>query len=561
MVRSFESPRFGNGIRLYDLLGEREGRLLYLAGEAQATNWGTLLGNLPLAPTANQTAGFLLGLRASGSGYAVLGYRNFWAFRYDARLFGAAYEAGRAQFYLLGGWEDSLVVGPRQPAGATDTVTLSGTPLLRLWLGRLDWYRLETSAYLSRCVPDTLDPAFSLTWTGTSTGEDTAFVWMPADPTRRYFPHQTLAFREGWRFSVPAGQEGRRTASAPLYALGRYPLGSYFLTQRVKALPRLWADVIDTLWLQVTGTTVPELGRAGFYRDSRLAIPFLGYATASQGASSAPSPFYRRDSVKFSVITDLAYFPWRDGQEGIYAYESSSRCLYWVDLGTGQVKRSDPLPLAYRILPDRGRGRLFFRTGLDFYPFPGGLPLLQKNLGNSSYLISQAYAGYPLRYDSTWVSPIIRAAFLPSGDLVFVAEARPSTSAWEGSLFRVSFAADSVWRVTGRPSSGTCPQDGVGNSAFIGSSALSTLAVEGDTVYWIEQLSCPPVGTWILRRAYPEAGNPRSYQVQTIDTLLRAASSSPGQLEFASAPARSLVFFLPFGMAEKRLVRYYLDTR
>ncbi|RMF47604.1 MAG: hypothetical protein D6750_08890, partial [Bacteroidetes bacterium] len=32
VVRSFESPRFGNGIRLYDLLGEREGRLLYLAG-------------------------------------------------------------------------------------------------------------------------------------------------------------------------------------------------------------------------------------------------------------------------------------------------------------------------------------------------------------------------------------------------------------------------------------------------------------------------------------------------------------------------------------------------
>jgi len=565
VVRSWESPRFGNGIDLFDLGGERGGELLYLAGTAIATNWGALLGNLPLAEAPNRSAGFLLGLRAQGAGYSLLGYRRFWARGLDVRLFAAAYEANRAQFYLLGDWRDSLLVRPRWPDGRGDTVVLPTgvSPTARLWIGRLDWYRLETPGTLTACVPDTLDPAFSLQWTGTSTGQDTAFVWMPEAASQRYFPHQALAFREGRRFAVPIGQEGRRTGSALLYALGRYPPGRYFLTQRVRALSRTWADVIDTLWLSVTGTTVPDLSRAGSYRDSRLVVPFVGYSTATSSASSVSAPFYRRDSVKFGFITDLAYFPWQGGREGLYAYESTSRYLYWIDLATGQVERTGPLPPAPRPLPDRGRGRLLFRTALDFYPVPSSsYPLLQKNLGTPSYLITQPYPGYPLQYDSTWVSGLVRAAFLPNGDLVFVAEAYPSTSAWEGSLFRVSFAADSVYRVTGRPSSGTCPQDGVGDAAFLGSE-ISTLAVEEDTVYWIERIpvGCPNVQTWILRRAFPEAGNLRSYRVQTIDTLLGVAPSPPGQMEFTSQPVRSLVFFLPFSAGGERLVRYHIATR
>lgn len=562
VVRSWESPQFANGIQLFDV-GVEPGRgFVYLAGQAKALNWGTLLGNLPLAEASNLSAGYLLGLRSTGTTYGVLGYRRFWARSHDAGLVAMAYEPSRAQFYLLGLWEDSLVVRPRWPEGEADTLILNPgvSPSLRLWLGRLDWYRLETSDSRTACVPDTLEPNFALTWTGTSTGEDTAFVWMPDSLALRYHPHQALAFREGWRFAVPVGQEGRRTGSAPLYALGRYPLGRYFLTQRVKALPRIWADVIDTLWLSVTGTTVPELGRSGVYRDSRIVVPFVGYATASAQASLVSTPFYRRDSVRFQSITALAYFPWQAGRERLYVYDA--RYLYGVDLATGQVERAGPFSPAFRPLMDRGRGHLLFRTGLDFYPSPSfSHPLLQKNLGTPSYLINQAQVGYPLRYDSTWVASLIQAAFLPSGDLVLVAEARPSTSAREGSLFRVSFAADSVWRVTGRPSAGTCPQDGVGDAAYL-TQQISTLAVEEDTIYWIEQIpaGCPNTQTWILRRAFPETGNPRTYRVQTIDTLLRVASLAPGQVEFASQPDRSLVFFLPVG-GGKRLVRYHLQTR
>jgi hypothetical protein len=60
---------------------------------------------------------------------------------------------------------------------------------------------------------------------------------------------------------------------------------------------------------------------------------------------------------------------------------------------------------------------------------------------------------YPLRYPQRWLMRIHRAAVLPNGDFVFIADDAPNANY---SLWRVSLATDSVYRVTGYITSFKC---------------------------------------------------------------------------------------------------------
>jgi hypothetical protein len=175
--------------------------------------------------------------------------------------------------------------------------------------------------------------------------------------------------------------------------------------------------------------------------------------------------------------------------------------------------------------------------------------------------VSTIGQAYPLRSPQRWLMRIHRAAVLPNGDFVFIANDHPNAYY---SLWRVSLATDSVYRVTGYTTSvsGACPQDGVGSSAIIGYFPFTNLAVWGDTVYWIEDAfssSClsSSGNRMLIRRAYP-VGGITSYKVETLDTIPYTGSVSKF-LSFSPLPSPGLIF----GTYEtsEAVIRYDLSTR
>ncbi|MCX7607542.1 MAG: hypothetical protein N2170_09830 [Bacteroidia bacterium] len=544
------------------MAAERGVDLVYLTGEA----WGTQWGFFPAGRQSGSRVGWLLGFRwnASASTFQPIGYRPYFGVgaRDSVGVLGMAYDSSRAQFYLLGEAIDSLFRGPLWPTGAQDTVRLSPnvSDPYRLWLGRLDWYRVDIdNPSLSACIPDTLVGPFSARLTGSEPASWSGrYEWLPKTVEARYFPFQQVAQRVALHWSTNTATEGRRTVVFPhLVVSGRFGAGRYFLTRQLPTLPSQWADVIDTLWLHPTGTTIPHLGRFGAFANARAVVRYLGSVTAFTPAHLAPIPFYRKDLFRFGLIRGIDYAPWEGGKEKIHLLEEEGGQKYWyqIDLREGGLASRQLVPSTYKgLFWDPVRGRVLFLGPNNLYePNGGGL------LWTPSVQVQLTRGAYPLRCDSLWVHELVTAIISPvEGDVLFIGTTYPFTGSNVG-LWRVSFVSDSAWRVAGGGSG--CAQDGVGGGVVIAASQLSTLAAERDTLYWIELSSgCLPSPTrWLLRKAFPVGGNTRSYQVQTIDTF-PVGPYVPGPLRFEPLPHRALLFWVPVG-PEWKLVRYRLPIR
>lgn len=568
---------------------ERNWEFVYVGGVASGAS--TLNRNLPLG-ASDAYSSFLLGLRFVGGEYIVFGWKPLYSLRldppyppYNSHLLSFAYERNKRQFYLLGTQEGSFVIERRWPDGHNDTLGPAIFPSHQaLWLGRLDWYRLELSSpsnytFLT-CVPDTFPASLVALRIGTFQNNGIApaeslYVWVPLSGPR-YHPWQRAAYLRAYKrpaFSTNL-LEGAMVVSLPyLYAEGTLQAGGrYVLTYPIWGKNHftndLWADVVDSIFLQVQGTTIPPVGRATSTNTTFMVAPYAGDFGPGP-LISGPYPRYRRAGWKFNSIRQLLATPYHRQAEYLYVLDNSPLALYRINLYTGLVDSVPPPPATSATLfLDPYRGDIWaHRSALQLYRAGAEWPSQAKwdslfRFNSSSPGTPLAQPAYPLAYDRKWVSTIYGAVVLPDGDLALMCADLPGA---KRSLWRIRFSQDSAWRVIGRyTGSSNCPQDGTGNAAYIGTvSALSRLTADGDTLYWLERPSgsCAlPNQEALLRKAYPtDPTDPRQYVVTTIDTLRGAFARG---LVFTPLPRRALLFMDTLGSSPKAvLVRYDLETR
>lgn len=572
-----------SALSLSGMTVERAGELVYLSGSARGTSWG--VGNsLPLGLRSSSRAGFLIGLRRAGpSTYRVIGYRRFFsvgASRDSVEVSGMIYNPTKVQFYLLGTAQDSLLMRPVWPLGRADTIRPSSIIPERLWVGRLDWYRISASGSYAACVPDTITSApvmigvsgrnvhTSEVPPGTNPGW--LFDWLPLAT-----PWRSTAAPLHIMGPIMGTSEGTYNyAFSPLVAKGQFAPGEYCISGTVvPVLAGRHADIIDTFKLTVTGTTIPLVRRTTSTASTFMVTRYAG--TPSAPPISGPYPKHRSENWWFPFIDALHYHPYYyapptyQGQEMLFVITNAIPCQVWgINLRTGMV---DSMPVAdpskpHQYFMDPVRGTYWAHEDPSIMVstkciVPAPFTDAQKALiHQGTTWVSTIGQAYPLRYPQRWLMRIHRAAVLPNGDFVFIADDRPNANY---SLWRVSLATDSVYRVTGYITSGSaCPEDGVGSSAIIGFIPFTNLAVWGDTVYWIEDAfssSCLSlsVNRMLIRRAYP-IGGITSYKVETLDTIPYAGSVS-AFLSFSPLPSPGLIFGT-YG-AGGEVIRYDLSTR
>lgn len=573
-------------LHLSEMAVEREGELVYLSGAANGQSWGP--GNaLPLGLQQNSRSGFLIGLRRIPSSYRIVGYRRFFSVddsQDKVEAIGMAYNPAQAQFYLLGTAQDSLLMRPVWPLGRTDTIRPSPQNNIpeRLWVGRLDWYRISASGSYTACVPDTITSASVVVGVsgrnvhtsevppGTNPGW--LFDWLPlATPWRStaaplHIIGPIMGTSEGtYNYVIPS-----------LVAQGQFAPGDYCISGTVvPVLAGRRADIIDTLKLTVSGTTVPAMGRATQMALTYLVAPYAGQMDNSIPTITGPYPRHRLEDWKFPTggITNLHYLPYLRSKEALLITKSLSVNAVWsIDLMTGLVD-SLPLPPNPNIqgyVPDPVRGTYWtiaWRT-IPTSITTGNLYQAPPPWGTGDSLLIQRPTGrvtvrrdvYPMRYDSIWVRSIAGAAILPHGDIIFFGVSYPTSNSI--SLWRVSLEKDTIYRLTEPNPPTGCSQDGMGSGAKVRTPETG-IAVCGDTIYWIEKVPRPSCinndTTYLLRRAYPTSAfpGPLSYQVQTIDTIrLRSGISLRSYLLYTKLPKPALIF----GTLNE-VVRYQLSTQ
>jgi hypothetical protein len=574
-----------SALSLSGMTVERAGELVYLSGSASGTSWG--VGNsLPLGLRSSSRAGFLMGLRRAGPPtYRIIGYRPFFsvgASRNSVEVNGMIYNPTQVQFYLLGTAQDSLLMRPVWPLGRADTIHPSPQNNIpeRLWVGRLDWYRISASGSYTACVPDTITSASVVV--GVS-GRNVHTSEVPPG-TNPGWLFDWLPLATSWQSTAaPLHIMGPFTGTSegtynygisPLVAQGQFAPGEYCISGTVvPVLAGRRADIIDTLKLTVTGTTVPAMGRATQTALTYLVTPYAGQMGSGIPEITDPYPRYRLENWKFptSGITNLHYLPYLRGKEALLITRTNA--VWCIDLMTGLVN-SLPLPPNPNIqgyVPDPVRGTYWtiaWRTILtsirteNLYQAPppwgtGDSLFIQRPTGR----VTVRRDVYPMRYDSIWVRSIARAAILPHGDIIFFGVSHPAR--YDSiSLWRVSLEKDTIYRLTEPNPPAGCSQDGIGSGAKV-RTPETEIAVCGDTIYWIEQVPNPSCinndTTYLLRRAYPTSAfpGPLSYQVQTIDTIrLRSRTSLRSYLLYTKLPKPALIF----GTLNE-VVRYQLSTQ
>jgi hypothetical protein len=579
-------------LHLSGMAVEREGELVYLSGAADGESWGP--GNaLPLGLQPNSRSGFLMGLRRTPSSYRIVGYRRFFSVddsRDKVEAIGMAYNPAQAQFYLLGTAQDSLLMGPVWPLGRTDTIRPSPQNNIpeRLWVGRLDWYRISASGSYMACVPDTITSASVVVGVsgrnvhtsevppGTNPGW--LFDWLPLAT-----PWRSTAAPLHIMGPITGTSEGTYSYGiSPLVASGQFAPGDYCISGTVVPVSAgRRADIIDTLKLTVTGTTVPAMARATQTALTYLVAPYAGQIGSSIPTTiTGPYPRYRLEDWRFPTIgiTNLHYLPYLRGKEALLITSTSVsvKAVWSIDLMTGLVD-SLPLPPNPNIqgyVPDPVRGTYWTiarRTILtsirteNLYQAPppwgtGDSLLIQRPTGQ----VTVRRDVYPMRYDSIWVRSIARAAILPHGDIIFFGVSYPISRQLQSdsiSLWRVSLEKDTIYRLTEPNPPAGCSQDGMGSGAKV-RAPQTEIAVCVDTIYWIEQVPNSCINndiTYLLRRAYPTSAfpGPLSYQVQTIDTIrLRPGTSLRSYLLYTKLPKPALIF-----VTSDEVVRYQLSTQ
>jgi len=573
-----------SALSLSGMTVERAGELVYLSGSASGTSWG--VGNsLPLGLHSSSRAGFLIGLRRAGPPtYRIIGYRPFFsvgASWNSVEVNGMIYNPTQAQFYLLGTAQDSLLMGPVWSLGRTDTIRPSpqNSPE-RLWVGRLDWYRISASGSYTACVPDTITSApvmigvsgrnvhTSEVPPGTNPGW--LFDWLPLAT-----PWRSTAAPLHIMGPIMGTSEGTYNYGfSPLVAQGQFAPGDYCISGTVvPVLVGRRADIIDTFKLTVSGTTVPAMGRATQTALTYLVAPYAGQMGSSIPTITGPYPRHRLENWKFPIGITPHYLPYLRGKEALLITSTSVKAVWSIDLTTGLV---DSLPLPpnpdiKRCVPDPVRGtywtiaRSTILTSIitdNLYQAPppwgtGDSLLIQRPTDQ----VTVRRDVYPMRYDSIWVKFIVRAAILPHGDIIFFGVPYPDIYDDSVSLWRVSLEKDTIYRLTEPNPPAGCSQDGMGSGAKV-QTPQTEIAVCGDTIYWIEQVPNSCINndtTYLLRRAYPTSAfpGPLSYQVQTIDTIrLRSRISLRSYLLYTKLPKPALIFG-----TSNEVVRYQLSTQ
>jgi hypothetical protein len=221
---------------------------------------------------------------------------------------GMAYNPAQAQFYLLGTAQDSLLMRPVWPLGRADTIHPSPGSTIpeRLWVGRLDWYRISASGSYTACVPDTITSApvmigvsgrnvhTSEVPLGTNPGW--LFDWLPLAT-----PWQSTAAPLHIMGPIMGTSEGTYSYGfSPLVASGQFAPGEYCISGTVVPVSAgRRADIIDTLKLTVSGTTVPAMARATQTALTYLVAPYAGQIGSGVPTITGPYPRHRLENWKF----------------------------------------------------------------------------------------------------------------------------------------------------------------------------------------------------------------------------------------------------------------------
>ncbi|MCX7980013.1 MAG: hypothetical protein N3A68_03065 [Bacteroidia bacterium] len=557
-------------------------------------------GSLSLTPTSarplwsnNQTKAYLAGLHwpLSASMPRLTGMHLL---RTRVGAFATWYGIGRdryGHFYGWGAGRDTLYVGPTYPAGA-DTAKGFGTDRkMRYWLGRLDWYRLHSIGPTgSTCAPDLWNASGSHRLYG-SFPQDSGYllVWMPEDPRGQY----PLAHHWQW-IGAQALRWPTDTSEVPVtfstYLLpGRMPPGRYFLTGVVGGpwLPH-FADVLDTVWVNVTGTTTPQL----YEKDP----PRLHFVTRFIGSIDPSYPYahtgtYPMRQVRFEgQLRAITSVPWQafagePPSEMLYILEETSDSvrLYRANLTNETIRpirrwrkyTGSPTPPTREfgldtVLATNAPGTMSAPFQLVWDPQSGRLLLGEKNTR------IRAINPYSDR-DALVLSAREGSASINTTGYPRKGGYRP----FNGGLFVVGahgelalFASNAVLNVVGffrltpdsrdsfllRVGGNTSPPsncDGRGTQARIWTVQAATLV--GDTVWFIDR---PPGGVCgstgaelLLRRAYPSAGDPRRDTVETVDTL-RPSLLGATDLQYRSLPTPHLLIAVG-----NHLMRYHIATQ
>jgi hypothetical protein len=437
-----------SALSLSGMTVERAGELVYLSGSASGTSWG--VGNsLPLGLRSSSRAGFLMGLRRAGpSTYRVIGYRPFFsvgASRDSVEVSGMVFNPTQAQFYLLGTAQDSLLMRPVWPLGRADTIHPSPQNNIpeRLWVGRLDWYRISASGSYTACVPDTITSAsvtvevsgrnVDITEVPPGTNPGWLFDWLPLAT-----PWQSTAAPLHIMGPIADNSEGTYNYDiSPLVAQGQFAPGEYCISGTVvPVLAGRRADIIDTFKLTVTGTTIPLVRRTTSTASTFMVTRYAGDPRAPFSISG-PYPKHRSENWKFPFIDELHYHPYYyapptyQGQEMLFVIENNiPRQVWGINLRTGMV---DSMPVAdpsipHRYFMDPVRGTYWAHEDPSIMvstkcivPAPFTDP--EKALiHQDTTWVSTIDHAYPLRYPQRWLMRIHRAAVLPNGDFVFIAD-------------------------------------------------------------------------------------------------------------------------------------------
>lgn len=547
---------------------------LYLSGIVKSPTWS--LTNVPNAPavlvggTGSEANGFILGLRYDGptsqwrfGGYKVLGSLASQGPRQGILCGSIAKHPTRPSLYLFGWGRDSVLVEPRWNDGHSDTLRLQtasgGVP--RVWVGRLDIHRLDlmpgTPPVSSACAPDSLpNRQHSVTgaWLANHYRE---LLWMPEDPSRRYLATQPWAGALARSFPVPNDIEGIVSGGVDLLLPGRMPPGRYFLVLRSPLLGKNFADVGDTLWLNVTGSTTPTAQRAGNLGDRFWVFRYVGADDPNAPpARWATGPFHRK-ARSFDVIHGIAYVPWdphAGGKECLYILErkapnDDSVFLYRVTLHDGQVVRLRAWQKGSTSSSTRVRVPGSLVSG------PSGGSLLRYDVLRGNLFLREVGALRLIRLDNGPDS-----VYFTSASLTAPPEA-PTVFASSGNFFYGGYASSlGLWR-WGPP---TGPASQIIQAApfppcdpnKIG--AIRAITAYKDTLYWIEN-ACSNAD--LLRKAVPTSSTPPyGYTISTIDTLRRPASTYVShELVVVEGPRPMLLVGYPW-TGSAIVLRYDLST-
>ncbi|MEN2993104.1 MAG: hypothetical protein ABDH91_06085 [Bacteroidia bacterium] len=547
------------------------------------------LRTLPAAPAPNGVGTFLLGVRKRPlASWQLIGYKFLHGIgqvgpRQQVVSGGIATTPTRAYLY---GWAlDSLLVEPRWPDGDSAIVRPAPTPTNppRLWLGELALHRLigliNPTGVVSACVPDTViqNEPLSL-YAYLPAGKSAELVWVPLEPERRLRAKNGWAAATATRLTHNQLTDQYELVRPSLIVPGRLPPGEYFLALRAPApMGDHFADVVDTLKIQVVGTTTPALQRAGALRWRRAVLPLAGAPSDRPAASDAPlgTDFYRK-ARHFANIERIAYLPWsahEGSKELLYLLErrnysvGASYQLYRLDFSTGQITHlrqwpaspSDPNYRGQNLIVDPVRGELWTQGERVLWRLHPTDPTRDDSvvLYTGTNTASFSPTGYPLRHPQVWKSPS-SSNFIATenGDLVgFI-----SGSTGRIRLVRIDPLRDSALFVAGGGTNSPCPNDGQGTQAtFTASLPGNPLVSEGDTIYWLERVTCGGQASWRLRRAWPTTPERKTYAVQTLYNF--PDRSGYNLLAFGRVPQRGLYIAAELGLLEFGILWFDLASQ